>query len=195
MINGLPGAGKTTLGRALARLLRLPLFSKDVIKEAHADVLGVQPPDARPQPVWNQALGAAASETMWALLTHAAGGAICDSAWLPRTRDLVVRGLRRANVAPGDVLEIWCEVPAALARRRFEARAPSRHAIHGPQVGLERQWSAWQAEAEPLALGAVLRVDTSREVDVNALATAVRDRVRADRPTGGVNADGTSASR
>ncbi|WP_344130244.1 AAA family ATPase [Luedemannella flava] len=188
-MNGLPGAGKTTLGRALARLLRLPLFSKDVIKEAHADVLGVDSPDTRPQPVWNQALGAAASETMWALLTHAAGGAICDSAWLPRTREIVVRGLRRANVAPTDVLEIWCEVPAPLARRRFEARAPSRHPIHGPQVGLDRLWLTWAAEAAPLALGAVLQVDTSREVDVDALAAAVRDRVVR------VNLDGTSTSR
>ncbi len=186
LINGLPGAGKTTLGRGLARLLRLPLFSKDVIKEAHADVLGVDAPDDRPQPVWNQNLGAAATETMWALLRHAHGGAICDSAWLPGTRHLVLRGLRRANVIPTDILEIWCEVPAALARRRFEARAPSRHPIHGQQVGLDQKWAAWQAEAGPLAFGDVLQVDTTREVDLDALAAEVRDRVLAG---------GTSASR
>jgi predicted ATPase len=45
LVNGLPASGKTTLARALARRLRLPLFSKDVIKEAHAEVFGAQPPD------------------------------------------------------------------------------------------------------------------------------------------------------
>ena len=37
LVNGLPAAGKTTLARALSHRLSLPLFSKDVIKEAHAD--------------------------------------------------------------------------------------------------------------------------------------------------------------
>jgi glucokinase len=53
LVNGLPAAGKTTLARALSNRLSLPLFSKDVIKEAHADVFGVQPPDERPQRAWN----------------------------------------------------------------------------------------------------------------------------------------------
>jgi predicted kinase len=194
LINGLPGAGKTTLGRALSHALRLPLFSKDVIKEAHADVLGVDAPDARPQAVWNQDLGAAATETMWALVGFAAGGAICDSAWLPATRDLVVRGLRRANVAPAEVLEVWCEVPAALARRRFEERAPRRHPIHGQQIGLDQKWTMWSTQAGPLALGEVLQVDTTSDVDVTALAARVRDRAHmiACRD---LNLGDTSASR
>lgn len=53
LVNGLPAAGKTTLARALSRRLSLPLLSKDVIKEAHADIFGTRPPDGRPQRVWN----------------------------------------------------------------------------------------------------------------------------------------------
>src|SRR5580658_1056989 len=67
MVNGLPGAGKTTLARDLARRMGLPLFSKDVIKETHADVLGAERA-GWPQRRWNSAIGAAASETMWSLL-------------------------------------------------------------------------------------------------------------------------------
>src|SRR5215475_7164343 len=81
LVNGLPAAGKTTLARALSRRLRLPLFSKDVIKEAHADVLGALPPGDGAQRHWNSRLGAAASDAMWALLADAPGGAVLESCW------------------------------------------------------------------------------------------------------------------
>jgi predicted kinase len=71
LVNGLPGWGKTTLARVLARHVGLPLFSKDVIKEAHADVLGSELSGC-PQRRLNAAIEAAASETMWALLADAA---------------------------------------------------------------------------------------------------------------------------
>ena len=74
LVNGLPGSGKTTLARAVAHHLGLPLFSKDVIKEAHADVLGAERA-GWPQRRWNAAIGAAASETMWALLADSPAGA------------------------------------------------------------------------------------------------------------------------
>jgi hypothetical protein len=81
LVNGLPGAGKTTLARTLSQALRAPLFSKDTIKEAHADVLGAEPPPGWSQRRWNSALGAAASETMWALLADAGDAAVLESCW------------------------------------------------------------------------------------------------------------------
>jgi predicted kinase len=57
LVNGMPASGKTTLARGLARRLRLPLFSKDVIKEAHAEVFGARPPDGRAQREWNRMFG------------------------------------------------------------------------------------------------------------------------------------------
>ena len=78
LVNGLPGSGKTTLARALSRRLGLPLFSRDVVKETHAGVLGAEPA-GWPQRRWNAALGAAASETMWSLLADAPAGAVLES--------------------------------------------------------------------------------------------------------------------
>jgi hypothetical protein len=168
LVNGLPGAGKTTLARALSRRVRLPLFSKDVIKEAHADILGVEPPHPLPWPQrrWNASLGAAASGTMWALLADAPGGAILESCWPADFRHLAAAGLARAGIA--DPLEIYCELSLAEARRRYELRHP-RQPIHGNPPG-DDEWECWRETAEPLGLGVTLRVDTTGPVDLDSVA-------------------------
>ncbi|MBS2963806.1 AAA family ATPase [Actinocrinis puniceicyclus] len=166
LVNGLPGAGKTTLARALSRRMLLPLLSKDVIKEAHADVFGAQPADGLPQRRWNQAFGAAASETMWALLADAPGGAILESFWPADYHRLAAGGLARAGVERP--LELWCEVPPELARQRYEQRLP-RHPIHGALAD-DEEWEHWRRTARPIGLGPVLRVNTGVQVDVEQVA-------------------------
>ncbi|MEV5828371.1 AAA family ATPase [Spirillospora sp. NPDC052242] len=173
LVNGLPGAGKTTLARQVARRLALPMFSKDVIKETHADVLGVESPGV-PQRRWNSMLGAAANETMWALLADAPAGAVLESCWPTDTRRLVVRGLNRAG-GPR-VVEVWCDVPLEIARRRFEARHP-RHPVHGDPL-TDDEWESRRHTARPLEIGPTLRVDTTRPVDVRRVVAWIRDRDR-----------------
>ena len=167
LVNGLPAAGKTTLARALSRRLSLSLFSKDVIKEAHADIFGTHPPDGRPQRLWNSQFGAAANATMWALLADSPG-AILESTWPGQeTWSFVQAGLSAAEVhAPR---QIWCEVPLALARERFAARHPDRHAIHGEPPD-DEEWSQRWALATPLPIPDTLHVDTTDPVDLDAIA-------------------------
>ncbi|MEQ7123212.1 AAA family ATPase [Actinopolymorpha sp. B11F2] len=168
LVNGLPAAGKSTLAPKLARALGLPLLSKDVIKETHADVLGVASPDGRTQRQWNAALGRAASETMWSLLAYAPAGAVLESSWRADVRPLVQAGLTHAGVSCP--VEVWCDVSPELAWSRYVARAKSSHPIHGALMSHGEEWARMVEHAQPLALGPVRRVDTSRDVDVDQLA-------------------------
>jgi predicted kinase len=168
LVNGLPASGKTTLARALAHRLRLPLFSKDVIKEAHAEVFGARPPDGRPQRDWNRLFGAAASGTMWDLLADSACGAVLESTWPAReTWEFVKAGLESAQVERP--LQIWCEVPLVLARERYAQRHPSRHPVHGAQPD-DVEWEQRWALATPLPIPDTLHTDTTRPVDVDVIA-------------------------
>ncbi|MGW8976356.1 AAA family ATPase [Streptomyces platensis] len=169
LVNGLPGAGKTTLARALADALTLPLFSKDVVKETLADTLEAVRPQACTPREWSRVLGAAAGESLWTLLADARGAAVLESPWPAPLRPVVRAGLRRAGVTA--VTEVWCDVPLEVARARFAARAAGRHPVHRESSGTHGgDWDVWAVGAEPLGLGTVHRVDTTRPVDVPALA-------------------------
>jgi predicted kinase len=42
LLNGIPGAGKTTLAGPLARALEVPVVSKDAVKESLADLVSAR---------------------------------------------------------------------------------------------------------------------------------------------------------
>ncbi|HEY3507493.1 MAG TPA: AAA family ATPase [Actinocatenispora sp.] len=176
LVNGFSGAGKSTLARRLAGALRLPLFSKDVLKETLADALDE---DAwRDDPVAARRLGAAAGELQWSLLADAPAGAVVESVWLG-VRHLVAAGLSRAGI--DRPLEVWCDVPVGVARQRVLDRGP-RHPVHVGEPHGDDRWAEWARAAEPLAFGPVYRVDTTGPVGLTGVLDWVgRQRVSEPR--------------
>ena len=168
IVNGLPGSGKSSLARELATELSLPLFSKDAIKETLADSLTSFRSKEETCFEWSQQLGLAAAECLWRLVADARGNAVIESPWLAHLRPIVARELERAGVLTHD--EIWCDLPLEIARKRFEDRASTRHWIHVESSGsTDADWAMWSQVVEPLGLGTVHRVDTTRPVDVRRL--------------------------
>lgn len=161
MVNGLPGAGKSTLAPALARARGATSLSKDAVKEALASVT---------PPILYGALGGIAMDTVWRLAARTAGVAVVDSWWfLPRDLGFARSGLEVARA--GRVVEVWCGVPVAVARQRYEERV--RHEVHDDGRDMEREWAAWSAAGAPLGIAPVVRVDTTSPVDLEGLADRV----------------------
>ena len=164
LVTGPPGAGKTTLAEALAAELGFALFAKDHIKEMLHDTLGADPDLA-----WSRRLGGAAMELLWAL-AGCAPTAVLEANFWPDDPRHEAHALALGTVP----VEVHCVCPLAECRRRYAERAPSRHAVHVDRDPARSALASFERSARPLALGPVVEVDTSRPVDIGALAVRVR---------------------
>ncbi|AHH18813.1 hypothetical protein NONO_c40290 [Nocardia nova SH22a] len=158
LVNGLPGSGKSTLGRSLARTLNAEFLSKDTVKEALAACLG----DATDL----DALGGIAMDTVWALAQAIPGPVVIDSWWF-KPRDLHFARTGIGNTGASRAVEIWCDVPADTAKARYANR--NRPALYRDEKRLVEDWDLWAAQAAPLELTATLVVDTTNPVDYSHL--------------------------
>ena len=175
LVNGLPGSGKSLLSRQLSIALSVPVVSKDVLKEAMADIAMGRLSSTR--------LGQIASETMWELSAEISGTVIVDS-WFfgPRDLDFARRGVARSGRP--HVIEVWCDVSPQLAWSRYDARI--RHEIHPMGEEARVPWKDWAESAAPLSLGTTFRVDTAAPVDLTSLVNNLRALIRPwrERSTG-----------
>jgi predicted kinase len=126
IVSGAPGGGKTTLARRLSSDLRLPLLSKDALKEALADAMGL--PSDVPA---SMRLGDGAYATLYlalAAVLDAGTGAVVDSNF---RRGVSEPGLRPL-LAMGTACLVHCTADASTLQARYEARfvRGERHPVH-----------------------------------------------------------------
>lgn len=156
IITGAPGAGKTTIARALAAELRMPLLCKDGFKEAIVDAIGA--PDLAASQLAGRAAIAALLEGASALL-DAGLSVIVESNFKRGLSEPALRPL----VERSRSLIIECTAPAEIVIARYRERSAARHAAH---FDAERFAAVEQAarDGSHYALdipAPVLRVDTS----------------------------------
>ncbi|WP_154796400.1 AAA family ATPase [Occultella kanbiaonis] len=163
LVNGLPGAGKTTLAHQLGNELDAVVISKDTIKETVADAVGLDG-------VTGRRLGAAAMEMAWALAPAMPGAVIVESWWFaPRDTDHLRAGLER--VGADKVVEVWCDASVELARARYSER--QRHALHGDRERLASAWDVWAEQARPVGLCPTVLVNTSGPVELDDVIAGI----------------------
>ena len=161
IINGLPGAGKTTLAKRLAADVRLPVFSRDGMYETLYDALECQVHGSPPL------LGSASFTMLYYVigtLLAAGQSAIVEGFFgRPELRSAEFLHLQHSyDFAP---LQILCRADGTVLLERFLARMETveRHTGHSDLEWIEQNKERLlQGQLTPLALGGqVVEIDTT----------------------------------
>jgi adenylate kinase family enzyme len=173
VMTGLPGSGKTTLGRRLATRMGLAMLDKDDILDALLDSLGA--PDAAER----QRLSRAADAVLQTIASNSPG-AVLASFWcherLSTTSGTPWRWLPQLTDAR--LVEVHCVCPPALAVERFltRRRHPGHHDERHSHEQLTAQFETLAAEG-PLGIGPLVPAPTSGPTDLLQITTDVEQQL------------------
>jgi predicted kinase len=163
VVSGPAAAGKSTIARALADELSLPLLAKDDIKETLYDMIGTG------DRAWSQMLGRATFEVQLRLAAELLRGGCA----------FVLEGNFAAEFDPVSRLpphrpvQVYCTAARETLLERYETR--ERHPGHVDHVVLqELRAGEHDHRTYRLDVAATFEIDTtSGSVDVPALAAAI----------------------
>jgi len=162
----MPGSGKTTVARALADKLRLPLVTKDDIKERLYDELGTR------DIAWSRHLGGAAYALLFEFCRELLAVGLSVSA-----EGNFFAGSQEGQVAalpPHRLVQVVCTAPLDVLIERYTGR--TRHPGHVDSDRANELRERFDSGAHrALGLGGeVIELDTTGRVDIAGLAERIR---------------------
>jgi predicted kinase len=170
ILTGRPAAGKSTIGKRLSQDLKLPIISKDGIREVLLDRLG-----CRDRP-WAQLLGKAGIDLMFYFVRaelDVGNSIILDNAFDPTLSSSRFQALKADYNA--ESIQVVCNSDSETLFQRFRARVESgnRHPGHREDDAFDHIWEILSKKESPVLDigGEVIEVDTTdfEKVDYPAI--------------------------
>ncbi len=175
LISGLPASGKTTVGKKLAEMLKLPLYGKDDFKEIMFDTIGWEDLN------WSEKIGSASLEIMYELINieAAAGKSLIAEGnfQVEKDKERFEKLQKKYSMV---VVEVMCEAPNDLLAKRFKERAErgDRHPGHRDKENMQKFEDGIEAaHAKPLNLGKLIKVETAdfSKIDYDKLIKEIKE--------------------
>ena len=167
VVSGLPGSGKSTIGKVVASELRIPLIDKDDFLETLFEVKGIR--DQR----WRRQLSIEADRSFKAEALRQKR-AVLVSHWKPQ--NMINTG------TPTDwlenhfsrIVEIYCHCNADIAADRFMTRKRHPgHLEHEKSRDEVRDWMKRLAPSYPLGIGRVVKTSTEAGTESHSVISQI----------------------
>jgi len=169
VISGLPGSGKTTLGRRLAPALSLPLIDKDDILDRLFESQGVG------NAAWRRTLSLK-SDVILQQEATSSDGAVLVSFWrLPGMPSDSGTPADWLNAPSHHVVNVHCACELEVAVSRFLQRRRHPGHLDGESSSAEALVNLRKlTQLPPLDIGQRIDVDTSQEPNLTDVVRAIR---------------------